>query len=186
MDHKLGWLILLVGFSPGFFPTAARADDTRPFDQKVDVVYGRKHGMALTMDVFTPKANANGAAIVWVVSGGWFSNHDAINTGPIDELLKRGYTVFAVVHGSQPRFTIPEVVKDMNRAFASSGSTPRTITSIRTGSELREDQPAGTCRSCRGQPAIPETKCQGSRRPDFKPGSSGCLLLPPDGLSQLW
>ncbi len=117
MDHKLGWLILLVGFSPGFFPAAARADDTRPFDQKVDVVYGRKHGMALTMDVFTPKANANGAAIVWVVSGGWFSNHDAINTGPIDELLKRGYTVFAVVHGSQPRFTIPEVVKDMNRAL---------------------------------------------------------------------
>jgi len=68
------------------------------------------------MDIFTPKANANGAAIVWVVSGGWFSNHDAINPGFIGELLKRGYTVFAVVHGSQPRFTIPEIVKDMNRA----------------------------------------------------------------------
>ena len=40
----------------------------------------------------------------------------AINPGSIDELLKRGYTVFAVVHGSQPRFTIPEIVKDMNRA----------------------------------------------------------------------
>ena len=32
------------------------------------------------------------------------------------ELVKRGYTVFAVVHGSQPKFTIPECVDDMNRA----------------------------------------------------------------------
>ena len=86
------------------------------FTRKTDVVYGRKYGTALTMDVFTPKENANGAAIVWVVSGGWFSAHEAINPGPIEELLKRGYTVFAVVHGSQPRYTLPEIVADMNRA----------------------------------------------------------------------
>jgi acetyl esterase/lipase len=30
--------------------------------------------------------------------------------------LKRGYTVFAVVHGSQPKFTIPEILEDMHRA----------------------------------------------------------------------
>ena len=35
---------------------------------------------------------------------------------PIEEFLKRGYTVFAVVHGSQPRFTIPEITQDLNRA----------------------------------------------------------------------
>lgn len=86
------------------------------FTRTEDVVYGRKHGMALTMDVFAPKANANGAAIVWMVSGGWFSAHEAINPGYIAEFLNRGYTVFAVVHGSQPRFTIPEVVEDVNRA----------------------------------------------------------------------
>ena len=94
----------------------AVAADSPDFDRKTDVVYGRKYGMALTMDVFTPKENANGAAIVWVVSGGWFSAHEAINPQFIEEFLKRGYTVFAVVHGSQPRFTIPEIVKDMNRA----------------------------------------------------------------------
>ena len=93
----------------------ARANDPE-FTRKEDVVYGRKYGTALTMDVFTPKSNANGAAIVWVVSGGWFSSHDAIGPAPIAELLKRGYTVFAVVHGSQPRYTIPEVVADMNRS----------------------------------------------------------------------
>jgi acetyl esterase/lipase len=114
--RKIGSLILLVGLSPGGFSEPARADDAPPFDRKIDVVYGRKHGTALTMDVFTPKANANGAAIVWVISGGWFSDHNAINPAAVNELLKRGYTVFAVVHGSQPRFTIPEIVKDLNRA----------------------------------------------------------------------
>jgi acetyl esterase/lipase len=86
------------------------------FTRTEDVVYGRKYGTALTMDVFTPKENANGAAIVWVVSGGWFSSHEAINSGWIGEFLKRGYTVFAVVHGSQPRYTIPEVLDDMHRS----------------------------------------------------------------------
>ena len=81
------------------------------------MIYGRKVGTALTMDVFTPKENANGAAIVWVISGGWFSNHDNINAKFIEEFLRRGYTVFAVVHGSNPRFTIPDCVADMNRAL---------------------------------------------------------------------
>lgn len=87
-----------------------------PFVRTVDVVYGRKHGMALTMDVFTPKESANGAAVIWVVSGGWFSSHDSISLGRNREFLKRGYTMFAVVHGSQPRFTIPEILQDMNRS----------------------------------------------------------------------
>jgi acetyl esterase/lipase len=98
------------------FLQAAHGAEPPAFDRKTDVVYGRKHGMALTLDVFTPKANANGAAIVWIVSGGWFSAHEAINPQWIEEFLKRGYTVFAVVHGSQPRFTIPEITQDLNRA----------------------------------------------------------------------
>jgi len=93
------------------------ADETaKNYNRQEDVVYGRKHGMALTMDVFTPKEKANGAAIVWMVSGGWFSAHEAINAASIQEYLNRGYTVFAVVHGSQPKYTIPEAVADVNRA----------------------------------------------------------------------
>jgi acetyl esterase/lipase len=107
-------LALLTAF---LAPVSLRAAEQAPeFTRNVDVVYGRKFGTALTMDVFTPKSNANGAAIVWVISGGWFSAHEAISPAPIQELLRRGYTVFAVVHGSQPRFTIPEIVGDMNRA----------------------------------------------------------------------
>jgi len=84
-----------------------------------DVIYGRKHGMALTLDVFQPteKNKRNGAGVVFCVSGSWFSSHAAINVNFLQEFLNRGYTVFAVVHGSQPKFTIPEAVSDMHRAM---------------------------------------------------------------------
>src|ERR1051326_8912164 len=45
-----------------------------------DVVYAHKLGVALTMDVFKP-AKPNGIGVIWMVSGGWVSNHDAINPG---------------------------------------------------------------------------------------------------------
>ena len=69
-----------------------------------DVIYGRKHGMALTLDVFTPREDANGRGVIWVVSGGWLSAHEAVGPdfpfAPLEGLLGRGYTIFAVVHGS--------------------------------------------------------------------------------------
>jgi acetyl esterase/lipase len=95
---------------------AAVADEPG-YNRKEDVIYGRKYGTALTMDVFTPKEKANGAAVVIMVSGGWFSAHEAVNAAMANEFVKRGYTVFAVVHGSQPKFTIPECVADVKRAI---------------------------------------------------------------------
>lgn len=95
-------------------PIAAQAH------HQVDIVYGRKHGMALTMDVFTPRGKPNGAAVIWLVSGGWYSAHEyvegAIPLSPVNQLLERGYTVFAVVHSSQPRFNIPEILGDIHRS----------------------------------------------------------------------
>ncbi len=80
-----------------------------------DVVYGRKMGVALTMDVFKP-AKPNGIGVIWIVSGGWYSSHAAINPGTAMVFTSRGDTVFEVVHGSQPRFIIPEIVDDIHRA----------------------------------------------------------------------
>jgi acetyl esterase/lipase len=101
-------LLLGIGF--------ARADEP-PYDRKEDVIYGRKHGTALTMDVFTPRGkDPKGIGIVLVISGGFFSSHRAINPLFIRPLTDRGYTVFAVVHGSQPRYTVPEIIQDLNRA----------------------------------------------------------------------
>ena len=82
-----------------------------------DVIYGRKFGTALTLDVIQPTKTNNGLGIVFMVSGGFFSSHEAINPGSYRPFLKRGYTVFAVVHGSQPKFTISEIEPDIHRAI---------------------------------------------------------------------
>lgn len=85
------------------------------FKRTEDVIYGRKFGTALTLDVFQPRP-ANGVGIILMVSGGWFSSHESINADNFRPLLNRGYTVFAVVHGSQPKFVITEIVPDIHRA----------------------------------------------------------------------
>ncbi|HYH64834.1 MAG TPA: alpha/beta hydrolase [Urbifossiella sp.] len=95
-------------------PASAQPDPG--YTRTPDVIYGRKFGTVLTMDVFTPKAKANGAGVIWCVSGGWFSSHANINPAYAKPFVDRGYTVFQVVHGSQPRFSIPEVLDDMHRA----------------------------------------------------------------------
>ena len=82
-----------------------------------DIIYARKFGCALTMDVFVPpKDKANGYGLIFCVSGGWMSDKRAINPALVQPFVQRGYVVFAVVHGSQPKFTIPEAVEDMHAA----------------------------------------------------------------------
>ena len=95
-------------------PVAVQAQDVTVTP---DVVYGHKYGMALTFDVFTP-ANANGAAVLNMVSGGWRSQwrpHD-VSQRRYQELLDAGFTVLAVRHGSSPKYGIPEIVPDVRRA----------------------------------------------------------------------
>jgi len=83
-----------------------------------DIVYGHKDGLALSMDVYHPEGEANGAGVLFMVSGGWVSRW-----APPEQtmflfkpLLDAGYTVFAVRHGSSPRYAIPEIVKDVRRS----------------------------------------------------------------------
>ncbi len=106
------WLAALV---PLLALPVHAAEEPANFTRTEDVVYGRKDGTALTLDVFTP-AEPNGLGLILCVSGGWYSSHAAINLGFIQPFLDRGYTVFAVVHGSQPRYTIPDALDDMHRA----------------------------------------------------------------------
>ena len=80
-----------------------------------DVVYGYKSGMALTMDVFKPKT-PNGIAVIWMVSGGWVSDQKNISPEMGMYLADHGYTMFQVCHGSQPKFTIPEIFVDVTRS----------------------------------------------------------------------
>src|SRR5208283_5362822 len=87
----------------------AQSQTNDNYQRVEDLIYGRKSGMALTMDIFQPK-HPNGVGIISVVSGGWFSSHEAINPLFYEAYLERGYTVFAVVHGSQPKFVITEII----------------------------------------------------------------------------
>lgn len=101
-----------------------------------DVVYGHKDGMALTYDVFTPKENAKGVGVLFMVSGGWVSTwFPAKQTAVLFQpLLEKGYTVFAVRHGSSPKYVVPEVVQDVKLALrhisehaAESGVDPKRL-----------------------------------------------------------
>ena len=82
-----------------------------------DLVYGHKAGMALTLDVFRP-ASPNGASVLNMVSGGWVSrwrDPEQAQAG-YQALLDQGFTVFAIRHGSSPRFNVPEAYADVTRA----------------------------------------------------------------------
>jgi acetyl esterase/lipase len=85
-----------------------------------DVVYGHAAGMALTLDVLKPE-RPNGIGVLFMVSGGFSSDVAAIGSDPnvvsrFAPYLDRGDTVFLVGHGSQPKFTVAEIVGFIHRA----------------------------------------------------------------------
>lgn len=100
-----------------FHGLSVLAGEAPVFTRTEDVIYGRKFGTALTLDVFEP-ARKNGAAIFFIDSFGYFSEHENIEFFSFfyQRLLDHGYTIFAVVHGAQPRFIVPEIEEDIHRA----------------------------------------------------------------------
>ncbi len=111
-----------------------------------DVVYGHKSGMALVMDAYIPSnANGAGVILVQSggFNSGIMKQYaeempgkyrlleakemllelgdTAIHYPPMKQfsfaaLLDEGYTVFDVKHGSNPKFTLDEIVRDVKRA----------------------------------------------------------------------
>jgi dipeptidyl aminopeptidase/acylaminoacyl peptidase len=135
-------LLLPGGASPSQVPTGViEAADSNREAVTTDVIYGHKAGMALTFDVYRPK-EANGAAVISILSGGWRSSWETLRQflempdGSVRllteeeirerggilpshsylTLLDRGFTVFAVRHGSSPAFAMPDIVADLRRA----------------------------------------------------------------------
>ena len=107
-----------------------------------DVVYGHKDGLALTFDVYRP-AQPNGAGVILIVSGGWQSSVEMgrlIAQGYYPPLNEKGFTVFAVRHGSSPRYPMSAIVADMRRAVRfirhHAGDTASTPTAFATGAVL--------------------------------------------------
>jgi acetyl esterase/lipase len=109
-------MLIVSLFAVCLIPQASRA----AVDVEIvpDVVYGHKDGLALTFDVIKPKAKANGAAVIFMVSGGWISTYNPPQQTAtrFQELLDKGFTVIAVRHGSSPKYLIPDIVADVRRA----------------------------------------------------------------------
>jgi acetyl esterase/lipase len=106
-------LIATLGSGPAAQTSGAKAT------RRSDLIYGRKFGVALTMEVFTA-ATRNGIGVVWVVSSSGRSNREQTLQDSfqrrIAPLLEHGYTVFAVIHGSAPIFNLQDQVSDVRRA----------------------------------------------------------------------
>lgn len=83
-----------------------------------ELIYGRKDGIALTLLQVKPRSKSNGKAIIWVIAGSWFSSYQQAERTirPSAMYLSRGFTVFLVVVGSQPRYAIPDEIEDVKRA----------------------------------------------------------------------
>lgn len=114
---------MLIGFLSVTSKSAGGEVKARPLTEKSeyavrvpDVIYGRKDGTALTMDVFRPIEKANRAGVILLASSGYISSPEVMDPKYTQQLLHRGYTVFYTQHGSSPRYTVPEARDDVRRA----------------------------------------------------------------------
>jgi acetyl esterase/lipase len=91
------------------------------YSQHENIVYGEAHGVGLLMDVFTPTGLGNGLGIVDVISGAWHSDRSKIRdharAQTFQILCAKGYTVFAVRPGSVTKFTVPEMLANINEGI---------------------------------------------------------------------
>jgi acetyl esterase/lipase len=74
--------------------------------------------MALTMSKIAPKGKSNGKAIISLVSGNWVSSYAMLArySQGSEIYAENGYTVFMVMHSSQPRYSIVDEAADIKRA----------------------------------------------------------------------
>lgn len=100
-------LLVIVGIGWWYFHPAV--------DRTSGIEYGQRNGAPLMLDVIRP-ARPNGVGVALVVSGGWKSSE--AGSAPVwlmAPLLRRGYTVLAIYHISQPQATIMEIIQDVHR-----------------------------------------------------------------------
>jgi acetyl esterase/lipase len=108
-------LLILIFFGLG--SSQLTAQNQSGFIKK-DLIYGRKDGLALTMVMLSPKGKSNRKAIVKMVSSGWYSDYDWIPDviKSSETYIRRGYTVFLVMHSSRPMYSILDAIADSKRA----------------------------------------------------------------------
>jgi acetyl esterase/lipase len=105
-------------FGIGFSSAFAESD---PFERQRSIVYMETHGVGLLVDIFTPKENANGLAIVDVVSGAWHSDAGKLRDHERAQMFNiycsRGFTVFGIRPGSVTKFTGSEMLAHVHQGI---------------------------------------------------------------------
>ena len=88
-----------------------------------DVIYDHRDGAVLVLDALIPERQ-NGMAVFVMVSGGWssFTAASYPTEGQpfafgLKKFTDKGITVFLVSHGSRPRYKIPEIIDQVQRAI---------------------------------------------------------------------
>jgi hypothetical protein len=129
------------------------------------IVYTQRRGHNLTFDFIRP-ARPNGLGIAVMVSGGWRSGPDSFRPWMVAPLLRRGYTIFAVSHLSQPQATVMEIVETLIGAWLVR-SRQYDIDPNRTASRQCGgfEPDVGDFGPVRLMPAIPWTRALYRRRP---------------------
>jgi acetyl esterase/lipase len=85
------------------------------FTETRGIVYTKRNGRDLTLDVVKP-AHPSGSGILVMVSGKWKSDPKKFQAWMASSFLRQGHTLIAVSHLSQPEATIQETVEDVHRA----------------------------------------------------------------------
>jgi acetyl esterase/lipase len=130
MENVMTRLFLILGCVLSLFVSAAEqvsgAEETPvAYASTEDIVYGHKDGLGLTLDVIEPIEKRKSVGVILVSSGSWSSRKSNIleeeeNRRQKDHwmqgLIRGGFTLFVVRHGSSPRYTVPEMIPDINRS----------------------------------------------------------------------
>ena len=125
MARTAPFVVCVLSLLVVFFCNAVAGEMPVAYQATDDVVYGHKDGLALTLDVVEPVENRKGIGLILVSSGSWVSRKSDILQEEDDRrqkdhwlqgLLKGGFTIFVVRHGSGPRYTVPEMTPDINRS----------------------------------------------------------------------
>lgn len=119
MNNKIFLLCCVLLLALIFAGSSAYAQ--LPYTQNRNVVYAEIHGVAMVMDVFEPTGKKNGLAIIDVVSGAWHSDRSKLRHHELAQMFRifceKGYTVFAIRPGSISKFTVPEMLININLAI---------------------------------------------------------------------
>jgi acetyl esterase/lipase len=114
----VGWflrIILVLVLLAGTFAGTAWWYFHPAFTATRGIVYTQRNGHDLTLDIYRP-AQQNGAAVLIMVSGSWKSNPKGFQPWMAASLLRKGLTVVAITHVSQPKASVMETVADVQRA----------------------------------------------------------------------